>query len=113
MSKMVVPDKLFFKIGEVCDIVGVEPYVLRFWETEFKFLSPEKAKSGHRLYRRKDVEVVLNIKELLYERGFTIAGARKQLALKGRLADQTQRERTVAKIQSGLREILALLERKT
>src|ERR1051326_6928041 len=75
-----IPDKLFFRIGEVCEIVGVEPYVLRFWETEFPNLAPEKSKSGHRVYKRRDVEMVLRIKELLYERGFTIAGARKQLS---------------------------------
>jgi DNA-binding transcriptional MerR regulator len=112
MSKTVVPDKLFFKIGEVCEIVGVEPYVLRFWETEFKFLAPEKAKSGHRVYRRKDVEVVLKIKELLYERGFTIAGARKQLAVRNRLENGNDRERIVDQIRGGLTEILALLDRK-
>ena len=71
-----IPDKLFFKISEVCKIIGVEPYVLRFWETEFPNLAPEKSKSGHRVYKRKDVETVLQIKELLYDRGFTIDGAR-------------------------------------
>src|SRR2546430_17202626 len=75
-----IPNRLFFRIGEVCKIVDIEPFVLRFWETEFPNLAPEKSKSGHRVYKRKDIEMVLRIKELLYERGYTIAGARKQLA---------------------------------
>jgi len=112
MSTGVVPDKLFFKIGEVCEIVGVEPYVLRFWETEFKFLAPEKSKSGHRVYRKKDVEMVLRIKELLYDRGFTIAGARKQLTAKSRATSGAERDQILGSMRKGLREILALLERK-
>jgi DNA-binding transcriptional MerR regulator len=71
-----IPNKLFFKISEVCDIVGVEPYVLRFWETEFPGLAPEKSKAGHRVYKRRDVENVLRVKQLLYDRGFTIEGAK-------------------------------------
>ena len=103
---MDIPDKLFFKIGEVCEIAGVEPYVLRFWETEFPNLAPEKSKSGHRVYRKKDVEMVLKIKELLYERGFTIPGARKQL-------NARNRDRVLLQVRDELREILALLGRKT
>ena len=72
-----IPDKLYFKIGEVSDLLGVEPYVLRYWETEFTALSPKKSGTGHRLYRRKDVELLLRIKHLLYERKFTIEGARQ------------------------------------
>src|SRR5579871_3274023 len=74
-----IPDKLYFKIGEVSDLLGVEPYVLRYWETEFPVLSPKKSGTGHRLYRRKDVELLLRIKHLLYERKFTIEGARLAL----------------------------------
>ena len=74
-----IPDKLYFKIGEVSELLGVEPYVLRYWETEFAVLSPKKSGTGHRLYRRKDVEMVLEIKRLLYEQRFTIEGARKFL----------------------------------
>ena len=74
-----IPDKLFFKIGEVCDIVGVQAHVLRYWETEFPMLQPQKNRSGQRTYRRKDVEMALRIKELLYEEGFTIAGAKRKL----------------------------------
>ncbi len=74
-----IPKKLYYKIREVCEIVGVEAHVLRFWETEFPDLSPPKSKSGQRTYRPKDIELLLRIKKLLYEEGFTIAGARKQL----------------------------------
>jgi DNA-binding transcriptional MerR regulator len=74
-----IPDKLYFKIGEVSELLGVEPYVLRYWESEFPGLSPKKSGTGHRLYRRKDVELLLRIKHLLYEKRFTIEGARQSL----------------------------------
>jgi DNA-binding transcriptional MerR regulator len=74
-----IPDKLYFKIGEVSELLGVEPYVLRYWETEFTVLSPKKSGTGHRLYRRKDVELLLRIKHLLYDKKFTIEGARQRL----------------------------------
>lgn len=74
-----IPDKIYFKIGEVSHIVGVEPYVLRYWETEFELLKPSKAPSRHRLYKKKDVELLLDIKRLLYTEGFTIEGARRKL----------------------------------
>ena len=74
-----IPNKLFFKIGEVCEITDTQPYVLRYWESEFPALAPAKNSSGQRIYRRKDIETVLRIKQLLYEEGFTIAGAKKQL----------------------------------
>jgi DNA-binding transcriptional MerR regulator len=74
-----LPNKLYFRIGEVAKIVGVKPYVLRYWETEFSILRPGKTPSRHRLYRRHDVEMLLEIKTLLYEEGFTIAGAKKKL----------------------------------
>lgn len=77
---VVIPDKLYFKIGEVCDIVGVEPHVLRYWEQEFPQLTPQKNSAGQRVYRKKDVEVALRIKALREEEGFTIAGAKKRLA---------------------------------
>lgn len=79
-----IPDKLYFKIGEVSDLLSVEPYVLRYWETEFPLLSPKKSGTGHRLYRRKDVELLLRIKSLLYEQRFTIEGARQALQSEGR-----------------------------
>jgi DNA-binding transcriptional MerR regulator len=74
-----IPDKLYFRIGEVARLAGIKPYVLRFWETEFPGLGPKKSGTGHRLFRRKDVELVLEIKRLLYEQRFTIEGARKFL----------------------------------
>ena len=75
----ILPEKIYFKIGEVSEIVGVEPYVLRYWETEFDLLKPSKAPSKHRLYKKRDVELLLDIKRLLYTEGFTIEGARKKL----------------------------------
>jgi len=74
-----IPNKLYFKIGEVAKLAGVEPYVLRYWETEFKEISPVKSRTKQRLYRRKDIDTVINIKKLLYQEGFTIDGARKKM----------------------------------
>jgi len=79
MDQVELPNKLYFRIGEVAKIVGVKPYVLRYWETEFTVLKPGKTPSRHRLYRRRDVETLLEIKRLLYQEGFTIAGAKKRL----------------------------------
>ena len=81
---VVIPEKIYFKIGEVCDLVGVQAHVLRYWETEFSVLSPQKNKSGQRSYRRRDVEIALRIKQLLYNEMFTIAGARKKLQSEAR-----------------------------
>lgn len=83
-SAPAIPDKLFFKIGEVCDLVGVQAHVLRYWESEFPMLQPQKNRAGQRTYRRKDVEMALRVRELLYDEGFTIAGARKKLMNEGR-----------------------------
>jgi DNA-binding transcriptional MerR regulator len=74
-----IPEKLFFKIGEVCELIKVQPHVLRYWETEFPMLAPQKNRAGQRVYRRKDVEMVMRIRDLLYEEKFTIAGAKKKL----------------------------------
>ena len=74
-----LPDKLYFKIGEVARIVGVKPYVLRYWETEFSIIRPGKTRSRHRLYRRRDVEALLEIKRLLHQERYTIEGAKKHL----------------------------------
>lgn len=74
-----IPEKLFFKIGEVCDITGVQAHVLRYWESEFPMLAPQKNRAGQRTYRKRDVEMVLRVKELLYEDQYTIAGAKKKL----------------------------------
>lgn len=74
-----IPDKLYFKIGEVAELTGVKPHVLRYWESEFGSFRPTKSRSKQRLYRRKDIELVLRLKDLLYHQGFTIAGARQKL----------------------------------
>src|SRR5689334_24579470 len=108
MTQAQIPDKLFFRIGEVCKIVEVEPFVLRFWETEFPNLAPQKSKSGQRVYKRKDIEMVLRIKELLYERGYTISGARKQLS-RAHLPKE-ERAKILVQIRKELLEILTLLE---
>jgi len=79
MQLPVIPDKLYFKIGEVSDLVGVKPYVLRYWESEFKEITPVKSSSNQRLYRRKDVELLLKIRQLLYRERYTIHGAKKIL----------------------------------
>jgi DNA-binding transcriptional MerR regulator len=114
-----IPDKLYFKIGEVSELLGVEPYVLRYWETEFSVLSPKKSGTGHRLYRRKDVELLLRIKHLLYEKKFTIEGARQSLhaesrAPKPKAAKVAQQELfsndPLPEIRRELAEILQLLK---
>lgn len=81
---VVIPEKIYFKIGEVCELLDVQAHVLRYWETEFPMLSPQKNKSGQRSYRRRDVEMALRIKQLLYKEMFTIAGARKKLQSESR-----------------------------
>ena len=79
LDEVSLPDKLYFRIGEVSQLTQTKPFVLRYWETEFPMLKPAKSKSGHRHYKRRDVVLVLKIKDLLYEKGFTIDGARREL----------------------------------
>ncbi len=79
-AAVAIPEKLFFKIGEVCELTGVQAHVLRYWESEFPMLAPQKNRAGQRTYRKRDVEMALRIKELLYEDQYTIAGAKKKLA---------------------------------
>jgi DNA-binding transcriptional MerR regulator len=123
-----IPDKTHFKIGEVCRITDTQPYVLRFWESEFPSLAPQKTRSGQRVYRRQDIEMVLRIKQLLYEEAYTIAGARKQLesadsgpelttraplhASKAAEEDhgRTDAEEKLVRIRDGLRDLLDLLK---
>jgi DNA-binding transcriptional MerR regulator len=97
-----IPDKLYFRIGEVSKLTGVKPYVLRFWESEFPGLGPKKSGTGHRLYRRKDVEMVLEIKHLLYDKRYTIEGARKWLETRGRSDSQKVAAKTAAAAQGEL-----------
>jgi len=87
-----IPDKLFLKIGEVSSIAELEPHVLRYWETEFRTLHPRKNESGQRLYIRRDVETVLKIKNLLYEEGYTISGAKKILAKRGKKTSASKKK---------------------
>ena len=112
-----IPDKLFFRIGEVSTMLGVEPYVLRYWETEFPTLSPKKSGTGHRLYRRKDVELLLRIKHLLYEKRFTIGGARQFLQEESKSAQKEIKQEQqilfsdpLPEIRRELAEILKLMK---
>jgi DNA-binding transcriptional MerR regulator len=115
-----IPDKLYFKIGEVSELLGVEAYVLRYWETEFPVLSPKKSGTGHRLYRRKDVELLLRIKHLLYDKRFTIEGARQSLHTEARAPKPARAPKRVQAelfsedplpdIRRELQEILQLLK---
>jgi DNA-binding transcriptional MerR regulator len=115
-TEVVIPDKLYFRIGEVARLCRLPAYVLRFWETEFPQLKPVKSSTGQRMYRKRDVESVLRIKKLLYEDGFTIAGARTQLREDNK-SDRTQTAlpfprqsaMSVAYLRHELREILHLL----
>ncbi len=104
MDQVEFPNKLYFRIGEVAKIIGVKPYVLRYWETEFSVLKPGKTPSRHRLYRRHDVETLLEIKYLLYEEGFTIAGAKKRL--KDGEKEEAARVPQVRPLQDDQRRIL-------
>ena len=79
-----IPNKLYFKIGEVSEITGIKPYVLRYWESEFNIVKPSKTRTNQRLYRRKEVELILEIKRLLYDEKFTIAGAKQVLMERSR-----------------------------
>jgi DNA-binding transcriptional MerR regulator len=115
-AEVVIPEKLYFRIGEVAQLCRLPAYVLRFWETEFPQLKPVKSSTGQRMYRHKDVENVLHIKKLLYEEGFTIAGARQHLRAENK-GDKKQSplpfpERPssdLKQIRQGLREILSIL----
>jgi len=115
-GEVVIPDKLYFRIGEVSRLCGLPSYVLRFWETEFPQLKPSKSGTGQRMYRRQNVENVLQIKKLLYDQGFTIAGARQQLRA------EVKRKQTplpftapaanraeLKQVRQGLKEILGIL----
>jgi DNA-binding transcriptional MerR regulator len=115
-DEVFIPDKLYFRIGEVASLSRLPAYVLRFWESEFPQLKPVKSSSGQRMYRRRDVESVLRIKQLLYEQGFTIVGARQQLRSeaktdKGQAAIPfpAQSPAEIQSIRQGLKEILHLL----
>jgi DNA-binding transcriptional MerR regulator len=115
------PEKLFYKIGEVSRITGVESYVLRYWEAEFPFLCPRKIKSGQRIYTKKDIDLILHIKKLLYEERYTIDGVRKKLggALQHQKSDNMDpvvsvereqgKEALLSMVTERLKEVLRLL----
>jgi DNA-binding transcriptional MerR regulator len=119
-GEIVIPDKLYFRIGEVSRLCGLPSYVLRFWETEFPQLKPPKSNTGQRTYRRADVENVVRIKKLLYDEGFTIPGARAQLKAEARkkqspLPFLVRSEASMAELKQlrqGLRDILWLLNNR-
>jgi len=90
MDSATIPDKLYFKIGEVSALTGVEAYILRYWESEFKLIKPYRTKTNQRLYRKKDVEAIFKIKKMLYEQKFTIAGAKKKIKETATHAPQAQ-----------------------
>lgn len=105
-----IPDKLFFRIGEVSRIAGVPASVLRFWESEFKRIKPRRTDAGQRVYRRKDVELILTIKQLLYEEKFTIKGARKHLQSKTKNDKITSQPDLIDEIRRELKQIHDLLK---
>jgi DNA-binding transcriptional MerR regulator len=106
-----VPDRLYFRIGEVSDITGVPPYVLRYWESEFPALQPKKSGGGQRLYRKRDVVMVLEIKKLLYQERYTVAGARRRLAEREERARRLELRAAVQHLRAGLEEVLARLSK--
>jgi DNA-binding transcriptional MerR regulator len=105
-----IPDKLFFRIGEVSRIANVQPSVLRFWESEFPSIKPRRTDSGQRVYRRKDVELILTIKQLLYEQKFTIKGARRHLQSRSRSSPHRPKPDVIDEIRSELKLIRDLLK---
>lgn len=117
---IVIPDKLYFRIGEVAKLCDLPAYVLRFWETEFPQLSPKKSSKGQRLYRQRDVEHLVRIKKLLYEQGFTIAGARQHLKLEAKptkaqaalFSAPKARTTELKHVRAGLQDILGLLKQR-
>jgi len=119
-SDPVIPDKLYFRIGEVARICRLPAYVLRFWESEFPMLKPNKSSTGQRMYRQRDVENVLRIKRLLYEEGFTIAGARQHLRDESKPAKlqsglpfpRKGSPDGLKKVRQGLQEILVILKKR-
>ena len=109
-----IPDKLFFKIGEVAEITELEPHVLRYWESEFGLIKPDKSGAGQRVYRRKDIETIFEIKKLLYEERFSIEGAKKRLLKKYKISDNSERILdTIKELKRDLLEISSMLGKPT
>ena len=120
-AKARVQKRLYYKIGEACKALGIQPYVLRYWETEFPALTPSKSRSGQRVYSEKELEIIRRIKELLYEEGYTIAGAKKKL--EGELNDPSppaapaapaangdDLRKTLVRVRDELRDLLRMLD---
>ncbi len=108
-SSVEVPDRLYFRIGEVSAITGVPPYVLRYWESEFPALQPRKSGGGQRLYRRRDVILVLEIKKLLYQERYTVAGARRRLTEREERARRLEARAALQRLRTGLEDILRIV----
>ena len=114
MARAAAEEEKLYKIGEVCKVADLQPYVLRYWETEFPQLSPNKSGGGQRLYTKRELEIILRIKELLYKEGFTIAGAKKKLetdAIEGVTPAAPEQPRgSLDKVKRELRELLEMLK---
>src|SRR5512134_3217274 len=104
-----VPDRLYFRIGEVSDITGVPPYVLRYWESEFPALQPRKSGGGQRLYRKRDVLMILEIRKLLYQERYTVAGARRRLTEREERARRLEARAAIQRLRAGLENLLKQL----
>lgn len=119
-TEVVIPDRLYFRIGEVSELLQLEAYVLRFWETEFPQLKPTKSSTGQRMYRRREVEFAVRIKTLLYDKGFTIAGAREQLKMEAKPAKAagllfppaSPNKSGLKRVRAELQELLTMLNGK-
>ena len=115
---IVIPDRLQFRIGDVAKLLKLPTYVLRFWETEFPAYAPKKVSTGQRLYRRKDVENMVKIKRLLYEEGFTIAGAKQHLKVEAKTqghlfsSNGSVGKSDLKRVRAGLQDILTILNKK-
>ena len=113
-TEIEIPEKRYFRIGEVSAITGIEPYVLRYWETEFPKINPTRSRSGQRLYKRHDIETILQIKDLLYQKRFTIAGAKRYLQQNRRspeVASLNRQSLTLEQLRAELLAIRDLLSR--
>lgn len=115
MGPRPIPQKLYYRIGEVSEIVDVKPHVLRYWETEFGFLSPQKNEGNHRLYTQKDLQKILTIRKLLYEDRYTIAGAKKRFRQEWRSSRQAEasegRRQILMHVRNEIEELISLLEK--
>ena len=104
-----IPEKLFYKASEVCQITDTQPYVLRFWESEFPQLAGEKNRSGQRVYRRADIDLVFRIKKLLYQERYTVAGARRRLTEREDRARRAEMRAALQRLRAGLEDVLRQL----